>query len=161
MLDAKQPWEAHFCRLAGRLHAAVCGRHLVASEADSAWEAETRELARLDMLPAARRALLDGVGFDYGLCDREWELRFDDFLEVASHTAAPSAALAEWVRRQRALHRLGSLPPGVVARLRKVGFPLEERTVPAEEVVPLGWSPEMPVMPHSQPPGRVWSGGAV
>jgi len=151
LVDAKHPWESHFCRLAARLHAAGCNRSLAASAADCAWEAETRELARLDLLTPAHRSLLDKVGFDYGLCDREWERRFDEFLEAHG---APSVALREWIQRQQSLFRLGSLPPGVIARLRKVKFPLEPGEKTAE--APLDWPDDLQPLPVFR--GRMLNG---
>jgi hypothetical protein len=138
-LDASQEWERQFCRLAVRLHAARSAG--AAPEppppAAAAWEEEQREAARLGVLLPARAALMDGVCFDWGLVDREWEARFDELVAwrlQAGHAdvlapRAPGAPgvegpLADWARRQLALHRLGTLPAAAAQRLRLLAFPL-------------------------------------
>ena len=134
-LDAREEWERCFCALALRQHAALSpGEVFVsASAADAAWEEAQRDAARLGLLNPERVALLDGVGFDWGLVDREWEERFDELVayslgEGSSETqdAAPTGPLLDWSRRQLALHRLGSLPAAAEARLRAVGFPFDD-----------------------------------
>ena len=134
-LDAREEWERCFCALALRQHAALSpGEVFVsASAADAAWEEAQRDAARLGLLNPERVALLDGVGFDWGLVDRDWEERFDELVAYSlgegssdTHDAAPTGPLLDWSRRQLALHRLGSLPAAAEARLRAVGFPFDD-----------------------------------
>lgn len=90
------------------------------------------------MLDASRLALLDGVCFDWGLADRDWEARFDelvafalqaghaDVLDAHRSGVAADSPLGAWARRQVTLHSLGTLPPAVEARLRAIGLPLPQ-----------------------------------
>ena len=134
-LDAREEWERCFCALALRQHAALSPGEVCvsASAADAAWEGAQREAARLGLLNPERVALLDGVGFDWGLVDRDWEERFDELVAYSlgegssdMQDAAPTGLLLDWSRRQLALHRLGSLPAAAEARLRAVGFPFDD-----------------------------------
>ena len=134
-LDASEEWERNFCALALRQHMALSAGEasLRASAAEAAWEEAQREAARLGLLEPERVAMLDGVGFDWGLVDRDWEERFDELVafslgEVSDDPldAAPPGPLLDWARRQLALHRLGSLPAAAEARLRAVGFPFDD-----------------------------------
>lgn len=133
-LDASKEWERRFCCLAARLHGARHGLQLPpVSDEQTAWEDEQRERARLGSLDSARVALLDGVCFDYGLVDRDWEERFDELVAFVLHVGhadvlnplsgvAPDSPLGAWARRQVTLHELGTLPPAVESRLRAIGL---------------------------------------
>ena len=162
-LDAREEWERCFCALALRQHAALSPGEVCvsASAADAAWEEAQREAARLGVLNPERVALLDGVGFDWGLVDRDWEERFDELVayslgEGSSDTqdAAPTGPLLDWSRRQLALHRLGSLPAAAEARLRAVGFPFDDTVggdrQPAHE--PPRAAPPAPATAPAPPP---------
>ncbi len=168
-LDAREEWERSFCALALRQHAALSGGEALArgGGADGGWEEEQREAARLGVLDPERVALLDGVGFDWGLVDRDWEERFDELVafslgEGDASDAAPPAPLLDWSRRQLALHRLGSLPAAAEARLRAVGFPFDDESAaggdePAEPHQPGGAAalsspPAPPPAPAPAPP---------
>jgi hypothetical protein len=138
-LDCSKDWERQYCVLAARLHASRHGLEVPpVTEAQAAWEEEQRERSRLGVLDAARVALLDGVCFDWGLADRDWEARFDELVAFALQVGhadvldphrsgvAADSDLGLWARRQVTLHSLGTLPPAVEARLRAVGLPLPE-----------------------------------
>ena len=151
-LDAAKDWERHFCCLAAHLHASRHSLHLTpASEEQTAWEDEQRERARLGTLDSSRMALLDGVCFDYGLVDRDWEERFDELVAFVLHVGhadvlnplsgvAPDSLLGAWARRQLTLHSLGTLPTAVEARLRAIGLlPLHASgNAPAKDAALLG-----------------------
>jgi hypothetical protein len=91
-----------------------------------------RREARIGALGSGRELLLDSVGFDWGICDREWEERFDELLAFVlaaghadvlhPHRGAPPGPLTLWARRQLTLHSLRRLPDDVVRRLAMLRF---------------------------------------
>jgi len=157
-LDAGQEWERRFLGLVARTHRGAAGEasSVPVSPVQAAWEEQQRREAAGGVLDESRMALLNGVCFDWGLMDREWEARFDDLLAftlMAGHAdvlgsprSAPAARgmgeLQAWARRQLALHALGTLPPIAVQRLQAVGFlpssGKQSDAVPAVRMKPAG-----------------------
>jgi hypothetical protein len=106
------------------------------------WRHHQRELYRAGLLPPARKARLDGLGFDWeepegvslGLRDTveaQWfEMleRLADFHEEHGHSKVPKRwpadqALANWAAKQRAKMSKGTLSRHLVRELKVLKFP--------------------------------------